>query len=67
MVIMLLQGILENEFVNVPLNVDQTISVVNFSIANQLVYRTEMGNFKVSDKGIGLINSMVAWESLETR
>lgn len=63
-IILLLDCISKNRLIDIPLEGWRIINAVDFAVSNQLVTRTEMGNFKLSEKGSGILNDTISWESL---
>jgi len=55
----LLQNIYVNKFVGV-----SPIDALTFSIEKELIERTEIGNFKLSDKGLSFLKGDIKWESI---
>ncbi len=63
-IILLLDCISKNRLIDIPLEGWRIINAVDFAVSNQLVTRTDMGNFKLSERGSGLLNESVSWDSL---
>ena len=62
---LLLEGIDKRSLIKVPLDGSTIIDAVSFAILNELVARTELGNFTLSAKGYGLLAGTISWESLQ--
>ena len=63
-IILLLDCISKNRLIDIPLEGWRIINAVDFAVSNQLVTRTETGNFKLSERGSGLLNETMSWDNM---